>query len=123
MASDVSVILDAINPYRLWQTSVYNNISGFDNHAYDCYDCIGYLHYANRYDIVISALDSASVALTNAVQSPVLFTESNSKKDAVDIVNDLMSLYCYAGVHVIERYVDEWTNGYLDTRMSMTVGD
>lgn len=115
-------MMDQINPYKLWQTNVYANISGFNVHAYECFDCIGYLHYANRYDILIAALDPASVANATAADSPVLFTEANSTAHAVDIVNYLYSLYCFAGVHVIERYQDEWTESEFDTRMSFTVG-
>jgi hypothetical protein len=122
MASQVTSLMNTINPYKLWQTNVYNNISGYNVHAYECFDCIGYLHYANRYDILIAALDTDSVVYEAAVNSPVLFTESNSGDDAVNIVNYLYSLYCYAGVHVVERYVDEWTDSYFDNRYSFTVG-
>jgi hypothetical protein len=54
--------LDAINPYRLWQVQSYNNVSGFENHAFICYDCIDYLHYANTYNILISSMATDSVA-------------------------------------------------------------
>ena len=65
---DMSVVtmtqLDIINPYRRWLVTSYNNVSGFNNHAYICYDCIGYLHYANAYNILIGSLDLESVANT-----------------------------------------------------------
>ena len=115
-------MMDVINPYRLWQTNVYNNISGYNVHAYECFDCIGYLHYANRYDVLIAALDPASVVNATATYSPILITEANSSSNAVDIVNYLYTLYCFAGVHVIQRYQDEWTDSEFDTRMSFTVG-
>lgn len=53
--------LDAINPYRLWQVQSYNNVSGPENHAYICFDCIAYLHYANNYNILISSVATDSV--------------------------------------------------------------
>jgi hypothetical protein len=88
----------------LWQTNVYANISGYNVHAYECFDCIGYLHYANRYDILIAALNPASVVNATATYTPVLITEANSSSNAVDIVNYLYTLYCFAGVHVVQRY-------------------
>ncbi len=54
--------LDGINPYRLWQVQSYSNVSGFDHHAYICYDCIGYMHYANSYNILISSMATDSIA-------------------------------------------------------------
>jgi hypothetical protein len=51
-----------VNPYRLWQAMVYANVSGPKKHAFNCYDCISYLNYANTYNIVIASLSVDSVA-------------------------------------------------------------
>ena len=41
---------------------MYDNIGGFDQHTYICNDCFDFLHYAERYNIVIEAVDLNSVA-------------------------------------------------------------
>ena len=53
--------LDAINPYHLWQVQSYNNVRGYDKHAFICYDCFAFFQYANNYNILISSAATDSV--------------------------------------------------------------
>lgn len=116
MTSSLFISLDLINPYRLWQAQTYSNVSGYNNHAYTCYDCIGYLHYANTYDILISSLATDSVANTVVLSDSRIANDSESGKDCDVLVNDIFNNLCVKGVHVVVRYVDEWIDNSFDSR-------
>jgi len=69
MSSSTWTELHKINPYRRWQVISYDNIGGYDNHAYECLDCFGYLHYANKYNILIASMETDSVANTRVLNN------------------------------------------------------
>jgi hypothetical protein len=69
MSSKTYEKLHQINPYRLWEVITYDNIGGYDNHAYECFDCFGYLHYANKYNILIASMATDSIANTSVLNS------------------------------------------------------
>ncbi len=97
-------------------------MSGFNNHAYTCFDCIGYLHYANTYNILISSMTTDSVANTAAVNDGRVYTDSNNKSDCDMLVTDIFNNLCVTGVHCVIRYVDEWIDGNFDERTNFEVG-
>ena len=72
MASSTEEALNLINPYKLWQVASYSNCGGYDNHGVICFDCFVYLHYQNAYNIVVSALDTDSVANTVVLSDPLI---------------------------------------------------
>jgi hypothetical protein len=115
--------MDAVNPYRLWQAEVYANVSGFNNHAYQCFDCIGYLHYANKYNILIASMGTDSVANTVVTSDGRIASDANSGKDCDVLLSDIWNNLCVKGVHVVVRYVDLWIDDDFDTRTSFTVGE
>lgn len=94
----------------------YDNIGGYNEHAYHCLDCIGYLHYANKYNIVIMSMPLDSVANLNVLHAPRIYNDSNSKSDARDLVDDIWDNLCVTGAHVAVRYVDLWISGDFDER-------
>ena len=101
---------------------VYANVSGFNNHAFSCYDCISYLHYANTYNIVLASLSVDSVANVSVTTDGRLASDAESGKDCDKLVDDIWNNLCVKGVHVVVRYVDLWNDNDFDTRYSMTVG-
>ena len=105
-----------INPYRLWQVTTYDNIGGFDNHAWTCYYCYAFLHYANKYNIFVSSLATDSVANTGVLDAPLIADLSNSGVDAIDVTNSIWNNLCVTGVGTVERYVNLWTSDNYDTR-------
>lgn len=122
MVESTETQLDAINPYRLWQVMSYNNVGGYDNHAFSCWDCFSFLHYANRYNIVISSMPTDSVANTVVLQDSRIVHDADSKSDAVDLCNDIWNNLCVYGVHVVKRYVDYWVDSDLEDRYKLQVG-
>lgn len=122
MVASTETQLDLINPYRLWQVMSYQNVGGYDNHAYQCFDCIGYLHYANRYNIVVSSMATDSVANLTVLQDSRIVNDAESKSDCDDLVNDIWDNLCVYGVHVVVRYVDYWLDNDLEDRSTMQVG-
>jgi hypothetical protein len=97
-------------------------VGGYDNHAYTCFDCIGYLHYANNYNILISSMTTDSVANISVLTDSRIRNDADSKSDAVDLVNDIFNNLCVTGVHVVIRYVDEWIDNDFDERTTFQVG-
>ena len=122
MVESVYTQLSLINPYRLWQAQSYSNVSGYDNHAYICFDCIGFLHYANTYNILISSMSTDSVSNTVVVNDSRISNDSDSKSDCDDLVNDIFNNLCVVGVHCVIRYTDEWIDSDLDERANFHVG-
>lgn len=123
MSSSTAEQLQTIDPYRRWQVISYNNIGGFNDHAYECLDCIGYLHYANKYNIVIMSMPKDSDANLTVLQDSKIKNDSNSKSDAIDLLNDIWGNLCVTGAHVAIRYVDLWIDGDFDERTTFQVGD
>ena len=115
--------MDWVNPYRLWQAMVYNNVDGFDKHAFNCFDCFSFLHYANTYNIVIASLTTDSAPWIEQTTNSVLATYADQSRDCDKIANDIWSNLCVKGVHVVVRYVDLWNDNDFDDRYSMTVGE
>jgi len=77
MAKYVIAQLSTITPFRLWDIQVYDNIVGDDLHQITCNDCFFYMHYNNRYDIVISSLSNDTVANLNVTQDQRIVEYSN----------------------------------------------
>lgn len=77
MATYVIDQLSYITPFRLWDIQVYDNIVGDDLHQVQCNDCFFYMHYNNRYDIVISSLSNDTVANLNVTQDQRIVEYSN----------------------------------------------
>lgn len=101
---------------------VYANVSGFNNHAFNCYDCISYLHYANTYNIVLSSLATDSIANVAVTTDSRLATDADYSRDCDKILDDLWGNLCVKGAHCVVRYVDLWNDNDFETRYSMTVG-
>ena len=49
--------------------------------------------------------------------------QANDGSGAREIAESLWNSECYYGVHVIKRYVDEWTSSDMADRMKQEVGD
>lgn len=122
MSREVTETMYQVNPYRYWMSEVYDNISGNDNHHYICYNCAGWLHWNNRYNIVVSSIATNVNGATEIVNSSYIKDQSNSKSHADTVANNIWNKYCMTGVHVIERYVDEWTYSYYGDAYSANVG-
>ena len=101
---------------------VYANVGGFENHAFTCFDCFSFLHYANSYNIVIASLATDSNPWIEQTTNSALVTYSNQSRDCDKIVDEIWSTLCVKGVHVVVRYVDLWNDNDFDDRYSMTVG-
>ena len=97
-------------------------MGGFENHAYICFDCFGYLHYANAYNILISSMASDSVANVTVLSDSRISNDAESGKDCDVLVDDIFNNLCVKGVHVAVRYVDEWINSDFDSRVNFKVG-
>lgn len=64
-----------------------------------------------------------SVANVQVLTDPRIVSDSNSKSDAVDLVNDIFNNLCVTGVHVVVRYVDEWISDDFEDRNTFQVGE
>jgi len=99
--------MDQINPYRLWQAMVYANVSGSDKHAWTCYDCISYVHYADNYNIILFSSTVDSVANVSVTTDGRLASDANSGKDCDKLRDDIWDNLCVKGVHVVDRYYND----------------
>lgn len=100
----------------MWSVWSYDNVGGYENHAFSCLDCFNqYLHYDNKYNIVIAAMSLESKANTVVLNNSKIKNDSNSKSDAVKLCDDIWNNLCVTGVHVVKRYVDlELYNDFSD---------
>lgn len=123
MSSTIVSIMSKIYPSMLWQSQVYKDISGGSKHWFTCSGCFSFLHFQSRYNVVVAAQPTSSKANSDLLSSfKTMFTEySNSPFDAHTTVN-ILAKYCFTGLHVIERSVDEWTDSQFGSRHTQTVG-
>ena len=122
MAGSIYSEMMMINPYRLWSVTVYDNIAGYNEHAMSCYFCYLYLHYNNRYNIIVDSLDPESVGNSTVLQDPMIVNLSNNGEDAIDVTNTIWNDLCVTGVITAARYIDLWTYANFDTRQTFQVG-
>lgn len=61
-------------------------------------------------------MNKDSVANTVVLNDKTIVSDSNSKSDAVDLLNNIWDNLCVTGVHVVVRYVDLWLDNDLDER-------
>lgn len=64
-----------------------------------------------------------SVANLPVLQDSRIVNDSNSKSDAIDLLNDIWGNLCVTGAHVAIRYVDLWISDDFDERTTFQVGD
>jgi len=123
MSDYIVSTMNMINPYRFWTTVVYDNISGSNVEYVICYDCFIMLHYDSKFDIVVSSVGNTTVANTTANNNAWINDFSNWNYDAETTANAIFNNDCVYGVHVIERYVDEWIYTFMGNRVNQVVGD
>ena len=110
-----------IYPWKLWQTQVYDNCGGYDDHTIVCEECIFFLHFQNRYNVVIDGVDKTSKPNRELINRDIR-GDANDGSGARQIAERLWNSNCYYGVHVIKRYVDEWTFSDMEDRMKQELG-
>lgn len=91
-------------------------------HAYSCFDCFGFLHYANAYNIVISSMPTDSIANLPVLQNQKIVYDSNSGADCDVLVNDIWYALCTYGVHCVQRYHGLWIYYYTEDRVTIING-
>lgn len=114
MAEFMTAQLAIVSPYRLWDTQVYFDIEGSNNHEIICYDCFTFFHFQNKYDVAISSLLNDTSANQTVVFDSSIADKSNHGGKAIDIARDIWNSMCVMGVHVIHRDSGEnteWTYG------------
>ncbi len=117
MTNDLYAQLLLVNPYRLWQVQVYNNVTGGSNDNYHiCFDCISYRHYADRYFILIASLATDSVANTAVLADSRIVNDADNKSDCQTLAYDIFNNLCVKGVYCVIRYVDTWMDNNFDER-------
>jgi hypothetical protein len=104
---------------------VYNDISGGDKHWFWCAGCFSFLHFQSKYNVVVSGVPKNSVGNSALISKndATVTSWSNQRSDAHTLVNNISKLGCYYGIHVVERYVNEWTaSNYGSSRSKQYVG-
>jgi hypothetical protein len=66
--------------------------------------------------VIVAAVDAKSVANADLLNQSIN-GRADDDNSALNIANDMWNNNCYYGVHVIRRYVDEWTYSDLNERM------
>lgn len=102
--------------------TVYNDITGFEKHTIICTDCLNYLHYNRRYNIIISAVNSEFIANNDLLNDDIITEASKDKRNAIDIANDLWKNHCFKGVHVMTKGVNQETTSSLEDRFREVSG-
>ena len=104
-------------PEFLTQATVYNDISGFDNHYLTGYSdrTVGMLHLNGKYNMQVTYIDPrVGGPMTNSVNSPNPVNIVNSNTDAHNAryyANQISHADCWTGMMVVVNGLNYWTTG------------
>jgi len=75
-----------------------------------CHGCFSIFHFQGKYNVVISGVDKHNSFANNALlDNPEWRHKADDGSHADKIAHDLWDHNCFYGVHVVQRFVDEWT--------------
>ena len=101
-------MLHKVYSWTFWQVQAYSDIGGNDAHYVECFDCATNFHWQHEYNVVYSTMPKGKVGVPQLTAKYVV-DGSNSGDGAISVVKAISNSGCFLGVHVMQRYIDEWT--------------
>lgn len=90
-----------------------------------CIDCVLYMHFQSKKNIVIAGTDTDLVGFERMVDNEVISNLANSNDNDAKYDSDFVwTNTCVLGSHYVERYAGLWIDyDQDDITLTMTVGD